>query len=155
MPDNDEVGNAGHGVPTPLLRSSLIAEGGEQAGEDHDFVSNQSHGDIGAVQTGNKAQIEKEQRSGQGPVNVTSPVNLAVDNFLGIRVVRVLLTLNAFVVRDAVAGSHGEVGHGGKHDNESRDDVVETAALAELSGGVMQSVKQDKNSRPGRSRPWR
>lgn len=47
--DDDEVGNAGHGVPTPL--GGLInLESGEEPSEDHDNVSEYSNQDAGTVQ---------------------------------------------------------------------------------------------------------
>lgn len=125
-PDDNEVGNAGNGVPAPLLRSALATEGGEETGQNHDNIGNDGQKDVTAAETGKQSQVEEEERSGQAPVDVTGPVNLAVDVVGGVRDVAVRVSDGGAVVADAVASGHGEVGQRSKGDNESGDDVVET-----------------------------
>ena len=129
LPDNNEVGNAGNGVPAPLLGGLLRAERGEKAGEDHDDVGNDGNQDVGTGKTSEQGQVEEEERSGDGPVNVASPVDLAVDVVLGGRDVLVVLFLGGVVVTNTVAAGHGEVGQSGKGDNEGGQDVVQTLGL--------------------------
>jgi hypothetical protein len=129
LPDNDEVGNAGNGVPAPLLGGLLRAERGEETSEDHDDVGNNGDQDVGTGKTSEQRKVEEEKRGGDGPVNVTSPVDLAVDVVLGVRDVLVVLHLGGVVVANAVAAGHGEVGESGEGDNEGGQDVVQTLGL--------------------------
>ena len=46
--DNDQVCNASHCVPSPL-GTSLNSEGGEETGQDHDEVGNNSDEDVGTA----------------------------------------------------------------------------------------------------------
>lgn len=125
-PDDNEVGNAGNGVPAPLLGSALTAEGGEETGQNHDNIGNNSQKDVATAETGKQSQVKEEERGGQAPVDVTSPVDLAVDVVGGVRDVAVGVSDSGAVVADAVASGHGEVGQRSKGDNESGDNVVET-----------------------------
>jgi len=102
--DEGKEGNAGHGVPAPLLRSTLAAESGEKTGKDHDDVGNDDEESVSSRETGKKAEIEEEERSGQGPVNVTGPVDLTVDILGGVWDVLVALGDLGVVVGDTVAG---------------------------------------------------
>lgn len=129
LPDDDEVGNAGNGVPAPLLGGLLRAEGGEETGEDHDDVGNNGDQNVGTGKTSEQSKVEKQERSGDGPVDVASPVNLAIDVVLGGRDVLVVLLLGGVVPANAVAAGHGEVGQGGEGDNEGGENVVETLGL--------------------------
>lgn len=79
LPDNHEVGNAGNGVPAPLLWSTLRAEGSKETGQDHDNISDNGNEDAATVHASQKGKIQEEKWGGQSPVDVTSPVDLAVD----------------------------------------------------------------------------
>jgi hypothetical protein len=125
-PDDNEVGNAGNGVPAPLLRGALTAVSGEETGKNHDDIGNNGQKDVATAETGEHGQIEEEERGGQAPVDVTGPVDLAVDIVGGVRDVAVRVSDSGAVVADAVAGGHGEVGQRSKSDDESGDNVVDT-----------------------------
>lgn len=129
LPDDNEVGNAGNGVPAPLLGGLLRAERGEKAGEDHDDVGDNGDQDVGTGKTSQQGEVEEQERSGDGPVNVASPVNLAVDVVLSGRNVLVVLLLLGVVPANAVAAGHGEVGKGSERDDEGGEDVVKTLGL--------------------------
>jgi len=129
LPDDDEVGNASNGVPAPLLRGLLRAERGEETSEDHDDVGNNGDQDVGTGKTSEQGKVEEQERGGDGPVNVTGPVDLAVDVVLGGRDVLVVLLLGGVVVADTVAAGHGEVGESGEGDNEGGQDVIQTLGL--------------------------
>ncbi len=132
LPDDNEVGNAGNGVPAPLLGGALRAEGSEETGQDHDDIGNDGNEDGPAVHASEEAQIEEQERGGDGPVDVAGPVDLAVDVLLGVWNVLMLLLDDDVVVADAVAAGHGEVGQSGEGDDESSDDVVEAVFLKYL-----------------------
>lgn len=132
MPDDDEVGEARNGIPAPLLGSALAAEGGEQTGEDHDDISGNGHQDVGTVEAGQQTEVKKKERGGQGPVDIASPVDLAVDLGEGVWDVVELLAHNDLVDRDSVASCHGKVGEGGSDEDQGGDDVVETTLLLML-----------------------
>lgn len=109
VPDNKDVGNAGNGVPSPLLGSFLRAESSEETGQDHDQVGNNGQEDVSTRHASQKAEIEDQQRGGDGPVDVTSPEDLAVDSLVCVGNVVILVTDGDLVVGDAVSGGHGEV----------------------------------------------
>jgi len=75
VPDDDKVGNASNGVPTPLLRGTLATEGGEETSKDHDDIGNDSHEDVAAAKSSKKGEVDKEEGSGHGPIDVASPVD--------------------------------------------------------------------------------
>lgn len=133
MPDDNEIGNAGNSVPAPLLRGALRAEGSEETGKDHDDIGKDGHQDMGAVKTGEKGEIEQKKRSGQTPIDVAGPVDLAVNVLSSVWNVAVLLSDDNVVVTDTVSAGHGEVGQGGEDDNQGGDDVVETLGLGDFS----------------------
>lgn len=60
LPDNDEVGNAGNGVPAPLLGGLLRAERGEETSEDHDDVGNNGDQDVGTGKTSEQSKVEEQ-----------------------------------------------------------------------------------------------
>lgn len=106
-----------------------MAVSGEETGDDHDQVGGDGHEDVATVKTGEKAKVEQKERSGERPVDVTSPVDLAVDILGGVGNVLVLLADLDVVVVDTHASGHTEVGDGGNDGDEAGDDMVETAAL--------------------------
>ena len=132
LPDNNEVGNTGNGVPAPLLGGLLRAEGSEETSENHDDVCNNGDQDVGTGKTSEKSKVEEQKRGGDGPVDVTGPVDLAVDVVLGGGDVLVVLLLGGVVVADTVAAGHGEVGESGEGDNEGGQDVVQTLGLGRV-----------------------
>jgi len=125
VPNDNEVGEAGNGVPSPLGRGTLRAESSEEAGKDHDEVSDDGHGEVGTVHASQKTKVEEQKRSGDSPVHVTCPEDLAVDLVVGVRDVVVLLTDVDVVDRDTLAGGHGEVGDGRSDSDQSGDDIEE------------------------------
>lgn len=94
VPDDNQVSDACNGIVAPLLRSTFGAESSKKTSQDHNEVSSEGHQDVATVESSNEAEIKKEKRSGQAPVDVTCPVNLAVDVLGGVRDV-------------LVGGSHG------------------------------------------------
>ena len=129
LPDNNEVGNAGNGVPAPLLSGLLRAERGEETSENHDDVRNDGNQDVGTGKTSEQSKVEEQERGGDGPVNVAGPVDLAVDIVLGGWNVLVVLLLGGVVVANTVAAGHGEVGQSGEGNNEGGQDMVQTLGL--------------------------
>ena len=125
--DDNQVGNAGNGVPSPL-GSLADGEGGKEPGDDHDQVSDDGDQDIGTGQASQDGQIAEQKRGGDGPVDVTSPVDLALDGLVGGRVAA-LLDLDG-VIADAILNGHGEVGNGSKGGDEGRQDVEEAFLLS-------------------------
>ena len=132
-PDHNEVGNAGNGVPAPLLWSALSAECSEETGQDHDEIGNDSEQDAASVHSSEKSKIQKEEGSGKTPVDITCPVDLAVDVVLGVWDVLVRLADGDVVVADTVAGGHGEVRESSGGGDKTGDDVIETLALGRSS----------------------
>lgn len=84
MPDNDEVSNAGNGVPAPLLGSALRAESSEKTSEDHNDVCNDGHGNVSTIHTSKQAKVEQKERRSESPIDVTRPEDLALDLVEGV-----------------------------------------------------------------------
>lgn len=130
LPDNDEVGNTGNGVPAPLLRCLLATEGGKETSQAHDDISNDGDEDVASAESGKESQVEKEEWSSERPVDITCPVDFAVDVVLGVRDAVVMrLAGDDVVVSDTVAAGHGEVGECCKGGDEGCHNVEETLAL--------------------------
>lgn len=102
-PDDDEVGEAGHGVPSPLLAGALGAESSKETGQDHDDVGNNGEESVSTAETSKETEVQEEKRSGKRPINVTGPVDLTVDVLLGVWDVLVGLGDGRLVVRDTVS----------------------------------------------------
>ena len=129
MPDDKDVGNAGNGVPAPLLRSTIRAESSEQTGQDHDQVGSNSHEDVGTGHASEKTEIEKQKRSGQAPVDIASPEDLAVDVLEGIGDMVMLVTDSDLLDRNAVSSCHCEVRDSGDDGDQGRNDMVQAFRL--------------------------
>ena len=120
--DNNEVGNACHGIVTPF-RSFLRSKGCEETSENHDDISNDGNENVGTAQAAEKRKIQKQEWGGDTPVNVTGPVNFTVDNVVGVwKVLLRVLDLN-LIHRDTVADGHGIIGDHGKGGDESSQDM--------------------------------
>lgn len=129
VPDDNKVGNASNGVPSPLLCSSR-AVGSEKAGDDHDQVSNDGHEHSATVHSGEEHEIEEQKRGGNSPINVASPVHLAVDIVVSWwDALLVMLGDRVVLPGDTGLGCHTEVGDCSGDGNQGGDDVVETTFL--------------------------
>ena len=106
--DNDQVGNAGNGVPSPLS-SICVTEGSEETGEDHDHIGNNGHEDAGTVEAGKQGKIEEQEWCGHGPVDISSPVYLTVDGLICVWDMLVGLDLDNLVEADSITACHSIV----------------------------------------------
>lgn len=109
VPEDKDEGNAGDGVPAPLLRSVLGAESSEETGENHENIGNNHHDQVSTGHASKETKVEEQERSGDGPVDVTGPVDLTVGGGESVGNVVVLLTLNNLGQSNTVGGGHGEV----------------------------------------------
>jgi len=126
LPDDDQVSNATDGIIAPLL-SSLVAESGKEPSQDHDDIGHNRNEDIGAAQACQEGQVKQEQWSGQGPVDITSPEDLAVNVCEGVwNAIPVCVLEDNVGKRVSITSGHGEVGDGRKGSDESGQDVEET-----------------------------
>ena len=131
--DHNEIGNACNGIPAPFW-TFLDGEGGEETGEDHDDISHNGDENVGSVKTGQEAKIEKQERGGESPVNITGPVDLTVDGVVGVgNMLRVGLSDDDLVEVHTVIDGHGEVGDGSEGRNESCQDVEQAFLLISRS----------------------
>lgn len=106
--DDDEVGEAGNRVPSPL-GSICAAEGGKETSKDHDQVGHDGDEDAGTVEAGEQREIEQQERRGHGPIDISRPVDLTIGGLVCVWDVLVCLGLDDFVEADAVAAGHGVV----------------------------------------------
>lgn len=126
--DDDEVGKAGNGVPSPLLAISATV-GSKETSEDHDQVGHDGDEDAGTVETGEQGQVEEQKWRGHGPVDVSCPVDLTVGGLVCVWNVLVCLGLDSLVVVDTCTAGHGEVGEEGEGGDEGSQDVEEAFLL--------------------------
>lgn len=155
MPEDEDVGNAGNGIPAPLLWSVFRAEGSEETGQDHDKIGNDGHDDRATWSTGQEQEIEEKKWCRDGPINITGPVDLTEDVVVGVRDVLVLVGLDDVVVADSGTAGHGKVRDGSEDGDGGRNNVVETLALWKESvyEGALHS--DGESLRVGRSMPCR
>jgi hypothetical protein len=131
--DDDEVGNASNGVPSPLGSVGFVTEGSEETGEDHNEIGNNGHKDAGTIEAGEESQVEKQEWRGDGPVNISCPVDLTVSGLECVWDVLVGLNLDDLVVADSVTAGHGVVREEGKGGDESSQDVEQAFLLRAIS----------------------
>jgi hypothetical protein len=146
VPDDKDVGNAGNGVPAPLLGGAFLTESSEQTGQDHDQIGNNGHDDVSTRHASQQTKVEEQQRSGQAPVDVAGPEDLAVHLVESIGNVVVLLTDGDLLDGDTVSGGHCEVRDGGEDGDHGRDGVVETLRLMRALAGSRQALKMSLTS---------
>jgi hypothetical protein len=68
-----------------------------RTGQDHDQVGNDSHDDVGTRHASQETEVEDQERSGDAPVDVAGPEDLAVGGGESVGNVVVLLTLDDLV----------------------------------------------------------
>jgi hypothetical protein len=135
--NHDQVRNTSPRIPAPLL-AILVTVCRKQTRQDHDQIGHNSDEDVGTSKTSQKTEIEEEKWGGDAPVDVTCPVDLAVDDLLCVWDVLVGLDLLDHVVIDAVAGGHREVGEEGEGGDEGGQDVEKAFLLDGISTGASQ-----------------
>ena len=133
--DNDQVGNACHGIPSPHGSLIVDGEGGKETGQDHDEIGDNSNEDIGTSKTSQEGEIEEEKWGCQTPVDISRPVNLSVDDLLDIWEVLLGVGEDNFVLANTIIDSHRVVGEGGEGCDERCQDM-EHAFLLDISVSV-------------------
>ena len=117
MVDNDQVGDASHGVPSPF-GALLDGEGSEKTGQNHDQISDDGNEDVGTAQSSKQAQIQEQKWSSDAPVDVAGPVDLTVDSLEGIWEMLLGLLDSDLVLANTIVNRHGEVGDGSECGDE-------------------------------------
>ena len=56
--DNDQVGDAGHGVPPPF-GALLDSESSEKTGQNHDHISDNGNENVGTAQSSEQAKVHE------------------------------------------------------------------------------------------------
>jgi len=123
--DDDEVSYTSHSIVSPFL-AIIGTEGSEETEENHDEISYNSDDDGRSIETGKESQIEEQERSGERPINVTSPEDLTVDVLNGVRNMLVGFLDDNVGEGVSVTSSHGKVGDSCKDCDERRDDMEES-----------------------------
>ena len=126
--NNDKVSNNSNGVVSPF-GIHVIGQGSEETVQDHNEVSNDGNSDVGTAQASKQSKIQKQERGSNAPVNVTSPVNFTVDGLKGIWDVLLRFFDSDFIVVDAIANSHGEIGNSSKSGDEGSQDMKQAFLL--------------------------
>jgi hypothetical protein len=134
--NDDQVGNASHGIPSPLLAITVTISS-EKSSKNHDLVCENGDENVGTVQAGEESKIEKEERSGERPVHISGPEDLAehVHNGVGDSVLVALAFHNVGKGVSASCG-HGEVGQSSKCSDEGSNDMEQSLLLSKGSESV-------------------
>jgi len=119
--DDNQVGSARHGVPSPL-RATLDRKGSKEAGQNHDNVSDDSDEDVGTGQPSEQAKIQEKEWGRHAPVNIACPVDLAIDDSIIGEVLVVMVDLDLVLGYTSFDG-HSIVRQGSEGRDEGRDDV--------------------------------
>ena len=130
--DNDQVSNTSHGVPSPF-GTLLDGEGSKETGQNHDHISDNGHKDIGTAQPSEQAKVQEQEWGGDAPVDVTGPVDLAVDGLEGVGKMFLGVLNSDFILANTIMYSHGEIGDGGKGSDKGSQDVEQAFLLDEVS----------------------
>ena len=130
--DDNKVRNAAHSVVSPLL-AGPASESSEKTIQDHDEVSHDGDEDVCTAQTGKEGEVQEQERGGDAPVYVASPVYLAIDVLSGVGGVLVRLLDDDVVEGDAVTSCHGKVGDGSESGDEGGQDVEQPFLLWRLA----------------------
>ena len=145
MPDDEDVRNAANHVPAPFLSGVLLAERREEAGEDHDEIGNNGHESVCTVNPGKQAEVEQQERRGDGPVDVPSVEDLATVQVMRARqFAMVVLDLDT-AVAGGMARCHREIGERRGDGDESCDDVIETAGHGHVPGHGRESNRGENH----------
>jgi len=123
--DDDEVSCTSHSIVSPFLAISGT-ESSEETEENHDEISYNGNEDGGSIETSKESQIEEQERSGERPIDVTSPEDLTVDVLNSVRDVLVGFLDDDVGEGISVTCSHSEVGDCGEDGDEGCDNVEES-----------------------------
>lgn len=126
--NNNKVSNNGNGVISPF-GIHVIGQGSEETVQDRDEVSYNGNSDVGTTQASKQGKIQKEERGSNAPIDVTSPVNFTDGGLEGIWDVLLRFFGSDFIVVDAIANSHGEIGNSSKSGNEGSQDMKQAFLL--------------------------
>lgn len=123
--DDDEVCDASNSIVSPLL-AIILAKGSKETKENHDDVRNDGDEDACSIHASKESKVQEQERSGQAPVNVAGPEDLAEDVVDGVGDVIVCFLNDDVGEGVSVSGSHGEVGDGCEGGDEGGDNVEES-----------------------------
>lgn len=127
MPDGEDKANDADGVPSPLLSSVGMADSRESTSKNKDNIGDDSHDGVSAINTSEQAELNNQNRCGQGPVDVARPKDLATDIVVGVGNVLVVVSHASAVEVRSLTGSHGKVGQGRDDGGQGRQDVEDAA----------------------------
>ena len=128
--NDDQVGDASHGIPSPLLAITVTISS-EESSKNHDLVCENGDENVGTVQAGEESKIEKEERSGERPVHISGPEDLTEHVYNGVwDSVLVALTFHNVSKGVPASCSHGEIGQSSKCGDEGGNDVEQSLLLS-------------------------
>ena len=140
--DDNEVCNASHSIPSPLLAIAL-AVSSKETSKNHDEICNNGNEDASTVHAGQESQVEEEEWCSQAPVDITGPEHLTEYMLDGVGSVLVCLLDDDVGIRVSITGGHGEVGQGSKGGDQGRNDMEETFLLVMISIVTSKEFRQD------------
>lgn len=132
MVDDSNIGNASDGIISPLC-ALLGSQGSEEAGQDHDEVSNNSDENVGTTQASKESKIQEQEWGGKTPINITSPVDFTEDDVFSVRDVFLSFLDRDPIQIDSIVDSHGEIRDGRKGRDEGSQDMKQSFLLAPWS----------------------
>ena len=101
---------------------------------------------MGAIDASEEAQVQQQQGSGDGPIDVAGPVNLSALFVVGIGKFTVVRVADAVaVLTSGVTASHSKVREGCGDGDEGGDDVVEAALGGNIPRHYGKRTRGDKH----------
>lgn len=132
VPDGEDKGNNADSIPSPLLRSVRMSNGGEGTREDKDHISNDRKDGMRTINTGEETKLHDKQRRRERPVNISRPEYLTADIMVRVRNMLVMISHGGTVKVRCLTRCHGEVGEGRDDGGEGCEEIKD----ATLNGDV-------------------
>lgn len=132
VPDGEDKGDDADSIPSPLLRSVGVSNGGESTREDKDHVSNDGKDGMRTINTREEAQLHDKQWRRERPIDISRPEDLTTDLMVRVRNMLVVIPDAGTVEVRCLARRHSEVGEGRDDGGESCEEVKD----ATLDGDV-------------------
>ena len=111
----------------------MQAIGCEKTCKNHDQIGDDGDEDACTIEAGEESQVEEQEGSCQGPVDISCPVDLTVESLVCVWDALVFLGQDDLVVVDTMTGGHGVVGDEGERGDEGSYDVEQALLLCIVS----------------------
>lgn len=152
--DDDQQRSAGHGVVCPL-HPFVRSKGRKETGQDHDDIGHDGDQDVSTAQAGEETKIHEQKRCGNSPVDVSSPVDLTINDLVGVRDMLVGLLDDDLDHADAVTRRHCKIRDSCEGGDEGSQDMEQTFLLGPSQHQFARLKVREASLPLGHGKPWR